>query len=1048
MMRMLAKAISTFGNILKALLGIQRSVFVLLLAIHLSGCAHEMALEDAKKVSLTMMDSGFQAPPRKINDILKDIDQHRSSPATLKEYINSAEQQPTGNDPVYLSSFLRKRASAALLIGRESQAADDYRKLLNYKQNTVIYNLLASTEFESGNYSAAIQAIKQATKYGEGLYKPWCGSLIRETSSEIHLAIGDYAKAYYEAKFPVECHQQLGINHKDPPPDYMFSSLYAASYEAENNWVEAEKERRNSIEQLKLEKFSDKYSRLLVTIKQRLRLIRNLMRQGKFVETEIDARELLLFINNSIGVNNIYSAKCVNLLAEIYFIQGRFKDSGKLAGKCIAMLATIQAPAKSPELLAAYFIIGKSLLLDNDWNGALKAFSNIISENDDSNNIYLSNYYNDVNIGIVLIKSGKAKEAEKLFHKKYVALDNQLGESHYDTVETKALKALALSAQGKNKESLAILREAYPVLISSIGNKETNKEAERAFRLKLITETYLDLLFENSINGDIPEDLLSEAFRITEAARAGTIQKAIADLTLRNFAGTDKDLGELIRQYQDIQVQIEISSDLLSKLLWSTQDATLAETINNLKTKVKTLNSASTSMLKEIRKRIPSYDQLINPAIITVDDVRKSLRQDEVLISVYPTATRTYVWVVPNKGNPQLFKSSLTENEIDKIVSNLRKSLDANLKLLGDLPPFDLVAAYNLYEKLFKPTEPLRRNSKSLIYISNGSLGQLPLYVLPTTPHKLSPENGLLFSNYREVPWLIKEIAVTTAPSLDSFRKIRSAALNNIATRKPYIGFGDPIFSTEQLVQKENVKVASRSINIRGLRITNKGNLDNDEIISSQFTSLTRLPDTADEIQKVAGILGADLLKDVFLGVNASKETVLTTNLSDRKVVAFATHALIPGDLDGLDQPALALSSPTVTGKKGNGLLTMKEILKLKLNADLVVLSACNTGAADGKGREAVSGLGRAFFFAGTKSILVSMWPVETTSAMKLVTQFFSFHKNNRLPRTEALRKSMISLIENENIIDNSTNSKITSYGHPLFWAPFVLAGDGSGTFD
>ena len=91
-----------------------------------------------------------------------------------------------------------------------------------------------------------------------------------------------------------------------------------------------------------------------------------------------------------------------------------------------------------------------------------------------------------------------------------------------------------------------------------------------------------------------------------------------------------------------------------------------------------------------------------------------------------------------------------------------------------------------------------------------------------------------------------------------------------------------------------------------------------------------------------------------------------STDLSRFRIVAFATHGLVPGDLNGLTQPALALSAPNVADVDGDGLLTMEEILALKLDADWVVLSACNTGAGAGAGAEAVSGLGRAFFYAGS----------------------------------------------------------------------------------
>ena len=153
---------------------------------------------------------------------------------------------------------------------------------------------------------------------------------------------------------------------------------------------------------------------------------------------------------------------------------------------------------------------------------------------------------------------------------------------------------------------------------------------------------------------------------------------------------------------------------------------------------------------------------------------------------------------------------------------------------------------------------------------------------------------------------------------------------------------------------------------------------------SSLLAQLARLPETADEIREIAQALKADSASDVFLGVAANEKNVKTMDLSNRRVIAFATHGLVPGDLNGLEQPALALTAPEVAGIDGDGLLTMDEILGLKLNADWVVLSACNTASGDGAGAEAVSGLGRAFFYAGARALLVSNWPVETRSARLL----------------------------------------------------------------
>ena len=172
----------------------------------------------------------------------------------------------------------------------------------------------------------------------------------------------------------------------------------------------------------------------------------------------------------------------------------------------------------------------------------------------------------------------------------------------------------------------------------------------------------------------------------------------------------------------------------------------------------------------------------------------------------------------------------------------------------------------------------------------------------------------------------------------------------------------------------------------------------------------------------------------MYLGLDANKKKVMQTDLSKRRIVAFATHGLIPGDLPGLDQPALALAA--LEDGKESPLLTLDDVLGLKLDADWVVLSACNTAAGDGQGAEAVSGLGRGFFYAGTRALLVTHWPVETVSARKLVSGIFErYAKEPTLTRAQAVQGAMLAVMA-----DRAENF---SYAHPLFWAPYALIGDG-----
>ena len=206
---------------------------------------------------------------------------------------------------------------------------------------------------------------------------------------------------------------------------------------------------------------------------------------------------------------------------------------------------------------------------------------------------------------------------------------------------------------------------------------------------------------------------------------------------------------------------------------------------------------------------------------------------------------------------------------------------------------------------------------------------------------------------------------------------------------------------------------------------------------------MPRLPDTAAEVREIALALGADPDKDVVLGAKASEKAVRSMKLDDRRVVMFATHGLIPGELDGLSQPALALASPEIGGVEGDGLLTVEKILSLKLDADWVVLSACNTAAGEGGGAEAVSGLGRAFFYAGARALLVTHWPVETVSARRLTTDLFRRQAaSQNLSRAAALREAMVEMIGKGERTDDSGKA-LFAYAHPLFWAPFALIGDG-----
>ena len=173
----------------------------------------------------------------------------------------------------------------------------------------------------------------------------------------------------------------------------------------------------------------------------------------------------------------------------------------------------------------------------------------------------------------------------------------------------------------------------------------------------------------------------------------------------------------------------------------------------------------------------------------------------------------------------------------------------------------------------------------------------------------------------------------------------------------------------------------------------------------------------------------------LILGSEATETRIKQLPLDDYKVLAFATHGLVAGQLKGLAEPALVLTPPAKGTEHDDGLLTASEVAQLKLDADWVILSACNTASADGTpGAEGLSGLAKAFFYAGSRALLVSHWAVVSDAAVAITTRMLAEAAKPGVGRAEAHRRAMMALINDEDRL---------RFAHPMFWTPFVVVGEG-----
>lgn len=283
-------------------------------------------------------------------------------------------------------------------------------------------------------------------------------------------------------------------------------------------------------------------------------------------------------------------------------------------------------------------------------------------------------------------------------------------------------------------------------------------------------------------------------------------------------------------------------------------------------------------------------------------------------------------------------------------------------------------------------------------------------------------------SELRQVSWLGHERGLTVVPSVSALKNLRTR-LPDTETTLAYFGVGDPMFQGELIASLPTVDAV----------MAKRGN-DRSEGIRS----LPRLPGTRREVETLAAFFDAGP-DAVGLGASATEDFVRQMNASGdlgrARVVHFATHGLLSGAFDGLGEPALALTPPVSSHDDSpgasDGLLTASEAAQLDLNAEWVILSACDTAGKEGIFGDGLGGLAQGFFSAGAQNLMVSQWRVDDLAAERLTTETIAAAESG-LSKAQALRQSMRSLA-----LDPSRDTARISNAHPSIWAPFLLIGGG-----
>jgi CHAT domain-containing protein len=1058
------------------------SVVAVAAALILGACQPDnkpaVSLEQAKQITAQFQGQGFTPPPRTIADITAILDQQKPDPAKAEATRKAADAEvPAGLQGLALAKFYFDRGTAAGDIGRINQRVDDIRKAVEIARPTRNIALgmylaqLANAELRAGQTKLSlatrqehIQFIQSGSQATGQLFSSYA------MMASISSAMGDLdsANAWLTRADRLLADSQgwgRGTLYPIWGSDWEGSVLQAKGFVSENTGKFADAERFLRLTLTRIADTKSKYQQQLNSggtppppgsretwqHYMEASVARAVLRQGRMVEAEVEARKALLGMLTQRGRYASETAEVIGTMTNVLLEQGRYAEAEKLAAAGVDIYEKIGHGPDSVRLAQTRRDLARAQGSSGNQEAALATFERL--ERDLAGNAEMRTNILGRNIAyaMALLQAGRSDDAISILRAAGDYNARVLGERHYNTAETRGFLGAGLARKGDFAAANDAFKVAVPILLapSRAVDEEEGGSAGRDARLQRILEAYIGVLAAQRT----PE-AATESFRLADAIRGQSVQRALAASSAR-AAASDPALAELVRQEQDAQKQVSSLQGMLTNALASPPDQQDQAALRTLRTQVDTLRAARAKVREEIERRFPDYVNLIDPRPATVEQARKDLRPGEALIATYVGREQTFVWAVPQSGAIAFAAVPTTRGEMGRMVADLRKALDPNAATLGDIPAFDLALANRLYAALLQPVEAGWKDARSLLVVPHGSLGQLPFSVLVTAPTQLAAdrEGQALFSSYKSVPFLAKTAAITQLPSVASLGSLRALPPPR-GERQAFIGFGDPWFSPEQAaeaaretrVAQLQTRGARTLMQTRGVPLVRRNAPTTQNVDSAELAQLPRLPDTADEVRSIALALNADLTRDVFTGREANERRVRSMDISNRKVVMFATHGLIPGDLNGLTQPALALSAPSVADIDGDGLLTLDEVLALKLNADWVVLSACNTATGDGAGAEAVSGLGRAFFYAGTRALLVSNWPVETTSARELTTDLFRRQAQNpMLSRAEAMRQAMVGLIDGPGYVDPESRQAVFSYAHPIFWAPFSLVGDGGG---
>ncbi len=609
-----------------------------------------------------------------------------------------------------------------------------------------------------------------------------------------------------------------------------------------------------------------------------------------------------------------------------------------------------------------------------------------------------SAYANKANIYFAVPSKFDLDQAEYYFKKALDISKNVLPPDHNNLITMYANVASVKKAQGDIKSHIDYLELANNIFYQRLARNnyfvEEQISNEMDFAYPYVTD-YINAITgyirinETKISNDELVGFVDKAFRAHQMAKESKAARALA-LSSSRFSVSNQDIQKIIKNYQDSENERSKLEKELSDILILPNEQRNLNRIENIRDKLISIKTKNIEYTDKLEKEFPEFAISNSIKSISLASAVSQIKNNQIMVSYHIGEDKLTTFVI-SKGSFYLFESEISRTDLMLLIKELR----SYTKPSNIYKVYDFELSNKLFEILFPFPKNLWTDIEELILVPTGPLMSLPFATLITDQSNFT---------FRKANWLIKQVSISYLPSIKSleYSKDNDDKLFN----KNFIGIGDPILINYQ----------------------NQNELNSfDQLM--EINQFSPLPETREELSIIAKSLNQPL-ENLYMGEKAREEVVKKIDFSNTNIIMFATHGILSGELANVYEPALILTPPNEITNEDDGLLTASDIMKMDLNADWVILSACNTAAGDNTDAEALSGLAKAFFYAGAKSLLVSQWVVESESTVLLTTGIFEnlMNKTN-ISNAKAFQSSMLKLIDNP------------EYSHPFYWAPFILVG-------